>query len=61
MLEALPHRLAQQIVRADALEHDSELTVAERHAAADPGNIPARVPRGEKLNAAPLDTSWLVK
>lgn len=61
MLEALTHRLVQQVARADALEHNGELKAAGRHAAADPGNVPARVPRGENLSAAPLDTSWLVK
>ena len=41
MLEAIPHRLMQQIARADALEHDGKLKVAERHVGADPENIPA--------------------
>ena len=50
MLEAIPHRLVRQIGRADALEHDGKLKVAERHVVADPGNIPsgpARAPGGE--------------
>ena len=52
MLEAIPHRLVQRVTRVDALEHDGQLKVAERHVAADPGNIPsgpARVPSGERI------------
>ena len=52
MLEAIPHRLVQRVTRVDALEHDGQLKVAERHVAADPGNIPsgpARVPGGERI------------
>ena len=52
MLDAIPHRLVQWVTRVDALEHDGQLKVAERHVAADPGNIPsgpARVPGGERI------------
>ena len=41
MPEALSHRLVQPVARADALQHDGQLRVAERHAAADPGNVPS--------------------
>ena len=40
MLEALPHRLVQQVARADALEHDGERAVAERHGVAGQGDVP---------------------
>ena len=40
MLDAIPHRLVQRVTRVDALEHDGQLKVADRHVAADPGNIP---------------------
>ena len=46
MLQAIPHRLVRRVTRVDALEHDGQLKVAERHAGADPGNIPSGTPRG---------------
>jgi len=45
MLEAIPHRPVQQMARVDALEHDGQLKVAERHVGADPGNLPSGAPQ----------------
>ena len=41
MLEASPHRLVLQVAGVDALQHDGQLDVAERHVVADPGDVPS--------------------